>query len=347
MGVIDLRSDTVTQPTVRMREAMRDASVGDDVLGDDPTVQKLERLAVDKLGTEAAIFVPSGTMGNLVSAMVHCPRGSEVILGDKAHMFVYEAGGMSAAGGIQPHTIPNQADGTLRLEDIEHAVRAENVHFPRTRLICLENTQNKCGGRVLRPEYCWEVREIADKHALKMHLDGARVYNAAVALGIDVRELAEPFDSVSVCLSKGLSAPVGSVVCGRKDFVYEARRARKLLGGGMRQAGVLAAAGIVALEDMVDRLSEDHANAKELARGLAETGMFSLDAEAVETNIVYFDLAMDKIGADELVAKMAERGVLFLALGPGRFRMVTHCGISAGDVETALDVLGGVAGELQ
>jgi threonine aldolase len=236
MAFIDLRSDTVTLPTEAMREAMCNAPLGDDVFGEDPTVNRLEKMVAERLGKEAALLVASGTMGNLVSVLTHCGRGEEVILGESSHLFVNEAGGMSALGGIFPHIIRNQPDGTLRLEEIESAIRAENIHFPRTRLICLENTHNRCYGAALTPEYTASVAALAKRRGLLFHLDGARIFNAAVALGVDVRELAKGCDSLNLCLSKGLSAPVGSIICGTREFIARARRTRKMVGGGLRQA---------------------------------------------------------------------------------------------------------------
>jgi threonine aldolase len=253
-GYIDLRSDTVTQPTLEMREAMLKAELGDDVFSDDPTINRLEEIAAAKLAKEAAVFVASGTMGNLTSLLTHCGRGEEVIVGDQAHIFRYEAGGSSTLGGIAQFQIPNNPDGTLPLDRVEAAIRGSDQHEARTKLIALENTHNRCGGTVLPIAYMKQVRELADRHNLKVHLDGARVFNAAVALGADVAAITRYVDSVTFCLSKGLSAPVGSVICGPREFIAQARRYRKMLGGGMRQAGVLAAAGIVALEKMVDRL---------------------------------------------------------------------------------------------
>ncbi len=248
--MIDLRSDTVTQPTEKMRHAMASAAVGDDVFGEDPTINRLERIAAETLGKQAGLFVTSGTMANLVSELAHCGRGEEIILGDQAHSFFYEQGGSAAVGGIHPRTLPNKPDGTMALADIEAAVRPDNIHFPRTRLIMLENTHNRCSGQPLPVDYLRSVRELADRYELKIHIDGARLFNAAAALDISAADLAAPADSVSICLSKGLAAPVGSLVCGSRSFIDRARRARKLLGGGMRQAGVIAAAGIVALKEM-------------------------------------------------------------------------------------------------
>ena len=347
MKEIDLRSDTVTLPTEAMLAAMSRAELGDDVFGEDPTVNRLEEMGAQRMGTAAALFVPSGTMANLVSSLTHCRRGEEVILGEQAHMFYFEAGGMAAMGGVHPHTVANQEDGTMLLADIAGAIRGDNVHFPRTRLICIENTHNRCGGSPLTVEYVDSVTALAKEHGILVHVDGARIFNAAVALGVEVKELTRGADSVSFCLSKGLAAPVGSVVCGSKEFIDEARRNRKVLGGGMRQAGVIAAAGIVALEEMVDRLADDHTNASRLAEGIANTPGLSVEAGKVKTNIVWFDLADDRLGADEFVAGLAAKGVKLLPLGPRRMRMVTHYGIEPADIEAALVAIGQVIGELR
>jgi len=343
MHVVDLRSDTVTLPSDEMREAMAQAELGDDVFGEDPTVNRLERMAAERVGKEAGLFVASGTMGNLTSILTHCRRGEEVILGDQSHTFIYEGGGIAALGGIHPHTLPNQPDGTLRLEDIEAAIRPDNVHFPRTRLICLENTHNRCCGVPLTPQYTGAVADLARRRGLDIHLDGARLFNAAVALGVNVKELAASVDSLSICLSKGLAAPVGSVICGSKAFIAEARRVRKVLGGGMRQAGVLAAAGIVALEKMVDRLREDHDNARRLAEGIAGIEGLAIDPANVHTDIVYFDVVGTGLAADTLIKRMSDRGVRMLSVGPKRIRAVTHYGITADDIERTIGVLEEVA----
>jgi threonine aldolase len=339
MKTIDLRSDTVTLPSPEMREAIYRAELGDDVFGEDPTVNRLEQMAAERVGKEAALLVVSGTMGNAVSILTHCDRGSEVILGDLCHSFIYEAGGTAALGGVHPRTVPNQPDGTLRLQDIEAAIRSDNVHFPRTRLICLENTHNRCYGAALTPEYMTKVGSLARRRGLALHLDGARIFNAAVALGVGVRELTRDADSVSFCLSKGLAAPVGSVVCGSKEFIAEARRTRKVLGGGMRQAGIIAAAGIVALTQMVDRLQEDHDNARRLAVGIIGIEGLSVDPARVQTDIVYFDLLRDKPCAEELAKEAARRGLRILSVGPNRLRAVTHYGITAADIDQALSIL--------
>jgi threonine aldolase len=339
MKPIDLRSDTVTLPSPAMREAIYTAELGDDVFGEDPTVNRLEQLAAERMGKEAALLVVSGTMGNLVCILTHCRRGEEVILGDMSHTFLYEAGGISALGGIHPHTLANQPDGTLLLEQIEAAVRADNVHFPRTRVICLENTHNRCDGSPLTVEYTDAVAALAKKHGLMLHIDAARIFNAAAALDVDVKELTRNADSVSFCLSKGLAAPVGSVICGSAEFIAEARRTRKVLGGGMRQAGIIAAAGINALEQMVDRLAEDHKNAKRLANAIAGIDGLAIDLASVRTDIVYFEIVCERITAEKLVDELNKRAVKILHLGPNRLRAVTHYGITAEDIDVAADAI--------
>ena len=338
MKIVDLRSDTVTKPTPTMREAMYQAEVGDDVYGEDPTVNQLEATAAEQLGKEAALFVASGTMGNLVALLTHCGRGDEVILGDRSHTFLFEQGGMAALGGITPHTIPNQPDGTLQPEDIEAAIRGDNPHFPRTRLLCLENTHNMCNGTPLSVKCMAQVAQLAHDHGLKVHLDGARVFNAAAALGTNVKNVVREVDSVMFCLSKGLCAPVGSMLCGDAAFIAEARRARKVVGGGMRQAGILAAAGIIALEQMTDRLAEDHARAKRLADGLAK--LPGIEVAPVSSNILYFQLTEEAAKTEtEVEEALAERGVLMLGRGHGQFRAVTHYWIDDEDIDRTLAVM--------
>jgi len=345
MKIIDLRSDTVTLPTPTMREAVYHAELGDDVFGEDPTTNRLEKMAADQMGKEAALLVPSGTMGNLICVLTHCARGQEVILGDKSHAFLNEAGGISALGGIQPHTVPNQPDGTMRLEDIEAAIRGDNIHFPRTRLICLENTHNRCNGSPLTAGYIDSVAALARRHGLSVHLDGARIFNAAVALGVNVTELTESVDSLIFCLSKGLSAPIGSMVCGSQEFIAEALRTRKVLGGGMRQTGVIAAAGTIALEQMLDRLAEDHMNARRLAEGIAQTPGLSIDPARIKTNIIFFDLVSDRLAAPEFIKRLEQKGIKLLPTGLSRFRMVTHYGINSEDIDATLVALGQVMEE--
>ncbi len=336
---VDLRSDTITLPTSSMRQAMAKAEVGDDVFGEDPTVRRLEELAAERLGKEAGLFVASGTMANLVSQLSHCGRGDEMVLGDQAHIFYYEQGGSAAVGSIHPRTVPNQPDGKILVDDIEAAIRPDNVHFPRTRLIVLENTHNRCYGSPLDTAYLQSIRQLASRFGLKVHVDGARLFNAAAALGLTAAELSAPADSISICLSKGLAAPVGSVVCGTRKFIERARRARKVLGGGMRQAGVLAAAGIVALTEMTLRLSEDHATARRLAEGLAESRGISIDIERVKTNIVFFDSKRDDLPADRLCAMLAAEGIHVLPTGKRRLRAVTHYHITAEDIDYTLKIV--------
>jgi threonine aldolase len=338
MALIDLRSDTVTRPTPEMREAMASAPVGDDVYGEDPTVNRLQDLAAARMGKEAAIFVPSGTMGNLASLLAHCGRGDEAIVGDRSHTFLYEQGGMAALGGIMPHTVPNQPDGTLRLADVAAAIRGDDAHYPRTRLICLENTHNACNGTPLAPDYVSAVATLAHDHGLKVHVDGARIFNAAAALGVDVKALVADVDSVTFCLSKGLSAPVGSLICGDGAFIDAVHRARKVLGGGMRQAGIVAAAGIVALETMTERLAEDHARARRLAEGFA--ALPGVAVGPVHTNIFYFTLTEDcPLDGPQLAEALKERSVLLPNRGPRSFRAVTHVWIDDDDVDHVLAVM--------
>lgn len=337
MDWIDLRSDTVTHPTPAMRRAMADAEVGDDVYGDDPTVNRLEELAAARLGKEAALLVPSGTMGNLAAVLSHCQRGDESVLGDKAHQFIYEAGGMAALGGVQPRTVPNEPDGTLPLERIEGAIRPDDPHHPRSRLICFENTHNLCQGAVVDPDHGWALRSLADGRNLRLHLDGARIFNAACALDVPAAQLAEPADSVTFCLSKGLCAPVGSVLCGTRDFIRRARRARKILGGGMRQAGILAAAGIVALEEMTARLGEDHRRARRLAQGLAEIEGIAIENPEPASNMVYIELEEGgDLDAAALCSKAAEEGIKLNPRGERAMRLVTHYWIDDAALERAL-----------
>lgn len=334
MDYIDLRSDTVTKPTPEMREAMAEAEVGDDVYRDDPTVNRLEELAAQMLGKESALFVPSGTMGNLIALLVHCQRGDEVIVGNQSHIYLNEAGGMSALGGIQPCPVQNQPDGTLAFDDILASIRSVDVHHPITRLVCLENTQNICGGVPLSPDYIRQVAELAHRNHLYLHIDGARIFNAAAALNVSVKELVEPADSIMFCLSKGLAAPIGSILAGTQPFIARSRHIRKMLGGGMRQVGVVAAAGILSLEKMTKRLSEDHARAKSLADGLKKVHGLAVDEGSPHTNMVYLNLAEDvRTDAYQVTQKMKDQGVLVDPENARRFRLVTHYWIDDSAVE--------------
>eukprot|EP00039_Didymoeca_costata_P030091 m.27854 g.27854 ORF g.27854 m.27854 type:complete len:380 (-) comp7945_c0_seq1:31-1170(-) len=340
---VDLRSDTVTQPTSGMREIMAHAAVGDDVYGEDPTINQLEQRCAEMSGKEAALFVPSGTMGNLVSLASHCSRGDEVILGHGQHIFRYEGGGASSLLGVSLSTIPNKEDGSLELDDIRNAIRADDPHFPVTRLVCLENTHNSCGGRFLRNDFIQAVVDLCTEHGLSSHIDGARVLNASVAAGLTLAELTEGIDSMSICFSKGLGCPVGSVVVGSEEFIYKARRARKVAGGGMRQGGVLAACALWALDNNLPRLHEDHENALCLARGINEIAGLHVSLSKIETNIVYFWVDPKVKKLDEFVRQLADKqiflqGSYHASAGKvGTCRAVTHVNIAKSDIERVID----------
>jgi threonine aldolase len=321
-----------------MREAMAKAPVGDDVYGEDPSVNTLQAMAAEMLGKEAGLFVPSGTMGNLASILAHCNRGDEIILGNLAHTFLYEAGGIAALGGIHPHTLPNRPDGTLDLDDIKGAIRGNDAHVPPTRLITLENTHNRCGGAALSVAYTQAIGKIAEEHDMVFHLDGARIFNAAAVLGVSPADLVAPADSVTFCLSKGLCAPVGSVICGSAEFIQKAHRIRKQLGGGMRQAGVMAAAGIVALESIVPRMAEDHERARMLTAKLNATSGILLDPGTPQSNMVYLTLS-DEVPFDarEVSTQLKEKEVLVGVVGPRSFRLVTHYWIDDNAIQQAVD----------
>ncbi len=333
--MIDLRSDTVTHPSPAMREAMAGAEVGDDVYGEDPTINQLEALAAELVGKEAAVLVPSGTMGNLASLLAHCQRGQRVLLGSESHIFHYEAGGAAALGGLAYHTVPNLPDGTLEPGALAEALNyPQDAHHARAGVLCLENTHNRCGGVVLSPAYMAQLHTLAHEHELPLHLDGARIFNAAVALGVEVNELTRCADSVQFCLSKGLAAPVGSLVAGSAAFIQRVRGIRKMLGGGMRQAGILAAAGVLSLTEMVERLHEDHRNAALLAELLSRIPGVLVDISKVQSNIVMFRLAEGHMSLAQFVAVLRDQGVLVGDSGPN-IRAVTHYGISTADVKEA------------
>ena len=340
MTLIDLRSDTVTRPTPEMMAAIAAAELGDDVYGEDPTVNALQDMAAAMLGKEAAILVPTGTMGNLAAVLAHCGRGDEVILGNLSHTYLFEAGGIAALGGVHPRVLVNRPDGTLDLEEVEAAIRSDDPHFPVTRLISLESTQNRCRGAVLPLEYVRQAGALAKRRGLKLHLDGARFFNAVVALGLDPAEYAAPFDSITFCLSKALCAPVGSVLAGDRAFIARAHRARKILGGGMRQAGVLAAAGIVALQSMIERLADDHANARVLAQKLTAVPGLAVENPLPESNMVYFKLDDGvRISDDDLMRSLAEQGILIHDVNPRRYRLVTHYWVTADMIDIFVDAL--------
>lgn len=331
MRTIDFRSDTVTRPTQAMREAMIEAEVGDDVYGDDPTVNNLQDYVANLLGFESALFTCSGTQANLVALMAHCERGDEYIVGQQAHTYRYEGGGAAALGSIQPQPIEFEPDGTLNLDTVESKIKPDDFHFAKTRLLCLENTQN---GRALPMEYLENARRLARKHELALHLDGARVFNAAIACKVNVSEITHYFDSVSVCLSKGLGAPVGSVLCGKKEFIDTARRWRKVTGGGMRQAGILAAAGLCALNNNVSRLADDHENAWFLAEGLKKVTPLDVQFEESQTNMVFVTIPKDDV--KPLNKKLKKKNI---TITPGRqLRLVTHLDITREDIETTIHV---------
>jgi threonine aldolase len=337
---IDLRSDTVTLPPPGMLEATLRAPLGDDVYGEDPTVNRLEEMAAERLGKEAALLVTSGTQANLLAFLAHAPRGRKILLGDRSDAWLWEAGGASVLGGLVYHPVATQADGELALEDLEAALLApDDPQCAPPGVVCVENTHCLAGGRVLRLDYLAALRRFADRTGIPVHLDGARLFNAAVALGIDARHIAQHADSVSFCLSKGLSAPVGSLLSGSRDFILHARRLRKMLGGGMRQAGVLAAAGIYALERMVDRLAEDHLHARLLYEGLAGIEGITVDAAPPETNIVFWALAEPRLAPSAFIAALAERGIAVGELMRGRLRAVTHFGITREDIELVVDAV--------
>jgi len=326
MNLIDLRSDTVTTPTDAMRKCMMKAAVGDDVYGEDPTANELENLAAELLGTQSAIFCTSGTQSNLLALMVHCGRGDEYIVGQQAHTYRYEGGGAAVFGSIQPQPLDFEEDGTLNLEKVSRFIKPDDFHFASTSLLCLENTH---GGKVLPLSYLEQARKFADEHSLKLHLDGARVFNAAIKLKVDVKEITKQFDTISCCLSKGLGAPVGSVLCGSKNHIKQARRWRKVLGGGMRQAGILAAAGIYALTNNIQRLEQDHENALMLANALADID--AIDIKNIETNIIFAEI---KANMDDLYLFLKENGIIINKMNP--LRLVTHMDISKNDIEKTI-----------
>ena len=333
---VDLRSDTVTTPSERMRRAMYEAELGDDVYGEDPTVNRLEELAAERLGKEEALLLLSGTMGNLVGMLAQARPGDEVIVGQYSHIFLNEAGGAAALGGLQLHPIPTTR-GVMDPRDVEGALRdPKNLHHPRSTLVCLENTANKDGGAAVSVEAMDAVAGTAHAHGLRVHVDGARIFNAAVALDVPVDRLVANADSVTFCLSKGLGCPVGSILAGSADYIAEARRWRKMIGGSLRQAGVIAAAGVVALEEMVDRMAEDHANARRLAAGLNALPGLMVDVDGVDTNIVMLDVDLHRVDPKAFVAGLRERGVKIGSPYGGRIRLVTHYQISREDVDYTL-----------
>ncbi len=336
MQVIDLRSDTVTLPSKEIKQAIFDAELGDDVFQEDKNVNLLEKQAANLSGKESALLVPSGTMGNLISFLVHCPRGTEAILGNKSHTFIYEAGGISAFGGIHSHQLQNSDDGLMDLAEIKQAIRLDNVHFPQTSLISLENTHNMCFGSPISKDYIDEVSNIAKENKLKLHVDGARIFNATTALNISLKDMIDNVDSITFCLSKGLACPIGSIICGSKEFIHSARRMRKVLGGGMRQAGIIAAAGLIAINQLESQIQDDHLNAQLLSDGINNINGLNVDCDKVKTNIIYFELKSKTISSTELLTKMKNSGILFFEVSPNKYRLVTHYGITKSDIKYTL-----------
>jgi len=344
-NIIDLRSDTVTLPTEEMLEAIRNAELGDDVYKEDPTVNRLEEMAAKKMGKEAALLVPSGTMANLVSVTSNTKRGDSVILEADSHIYWYEVGGISAIAGVLPLPVKGEM-GVMDPRDVEAAIRPKSLHFAETTLVCIENTHNRAGGTVITPAQIEAISKVVKENGLRLYMDGARIFNAAVALKVDVRDFTRHVDNLMFCLSKGLSCPIGSVIVGSEEFIERAEKVRKILGGGMRQAGIIAAAGIVALEKMIDRLEEDHRNARLLAEGLAKIEGIDVDMKTVQTNMVMLDVK-GSVGAETFVNKLREQGVLALNLSKTRVRMVTHRGIEKEDIHKALSIIEKVAKEIR
>ena len=341
--MIDLRSDTVTMPTQAMKEFAFNAPLGDDVYGEDPSINDLQNKISELFNKEAALFVPSGTMANLISVLTHCNRGDEIVLGDKSHIFFYEAGGVSAFGGIHSHQLKNQDDGTINLDDIQNSIRKnDDDHFPKTTLLCLENTHNFCYGSPIDIDYFNSVKQTINQHNIKLHLDGARIFNASVALGIPVSELTKNADSISCCLSKGLSSPVGSLIIGSKEFITKARRLRKALGGGMRQAGILAAAGLFSIKNMIERLEEDHHNALELATKLSEIKYLSVDIAKVQTNIIFIYLNKKNLRDTEFLDLLLQNNIKIDYKGNRKFRLVTHQGFQKSNIDTVINTINNI-----
>jgi threonine aldolase len=342
---IDLRSDTVTLPTEEMLEAIRHADLGDDVYGEDPTVNRLEDMAAAKMGKEAGLLVASGTQANLVSLMSNAQRGELVVLESESHMNWYEVGGISSIAGLMPWPVRSQY-GALDPKDVEAAIRPENIHFPQPALVCAENTHNRHGGTVITPAQLESIRRVVDSHGLKLYMDGARIFNAAIALKVKPEELAKHVDNLMFCLSKGLCCPVGSVIVGSREFIKKARKVRKVLGGGMRQAGIIAAAGIVALEKMVERLEEDHKNARRLAEGISKVEGIRVDLARVQTNMVFLDISGLKTSDEVILSKLKQEGILASTLAKNRLRLVTHMGIEQEHVDKAIDVFVHIADDI-
>ncbi|TRO45809.1 low-specificity L-threonine aldolase [Candidatus Bathyarchaeota archaeon] len=336
--IIDLRSDTVTKPTEEMLEAIRHAELGDDVFEEDPTVNRLERIAAERMGKEAALFVTSGTQANLISLMTNANRGDLVILESESHIYWYEVGGISAIAGLLPWPLKSLT-GSLDPKEVETAIRPQNIHFPKPSLLCIENTHNRHGGTIMTPNQIKAISSVAHKNNIKLYLDGARIFNAAVALNVNVKEFTKHVDNLMFCLSKGLCCPIGSLLVGNQEFIGRARKLRKILGGGMRQAGIIAAPGIVALESMIERLKEDHLNARYLAEGISKIDGIRVNLSRVQTNMVYFSIEELALTADQFISKLKENDILALALSENKIRMVTHKGIEKEHVEKSISTI--------
>jgi len=336
--IIDLRSDTVTKPTEEMLEAIGHAELGDDVFEEDPTVNRLERIAAERMGKEAALFVTSGTQANLISLMTNANRGDLVILESESHIYWYEVGGISAIAGLLPWPLKSLT-GSLDPKEVETAIRPQNIHFPKPSLLCIENTHNRHGGTIMTPNQIKAISSVAHKNNIKLYLDGARIFNAAVALNVNVKEFTKHVDNLMFCLSKGLCCPIGSLLVGNQEFIGRARKLRKILGGGMRQAGIIAAPGIVALESMIERLKEDHLNARYLAEGISKIDGIRVNLSRVQTNMVYFSIEELALTADQFISKLKENDILALALSENKIRMVTHKGIEKEHVEKSISTI--------
>ena len=338
--MIDLRSDTVTLPSNEMKSFLIKAPLGDDVYGEDPSINELESKIANLFDKEDALFVPSGTMANLISVLTHCNRGDEVLLGNKSHIFKYEAGGISAFGGIHSHQLQNNNDGTINIKDIQNNIRNHNDdHYPKTSLMCLENTHNLCYGAPIQNDYVSNVKTILNQNNIHLHIDGARIFNAAIALNVDVKTLAKHSDSITCCLSKGLSSPVGSLIISNYNFIQKARRLRKALGGGMRQAGLLASCGLFSINNMITRLKEDHNNANELAVKLQEFDEININMKNIHTNLIFFNLKSDNITCENFIKELLNYEIKIDYKGNSKFRMVTHFGIKNSDIETIINAL--------
>ena len=341
--MIDLRSDTVTLPSKEMKDFITKAPLGDDVYGEDPSIQNLQDKIANLFNKDAALFVPSGTMANLISVLAHCNRGDEILLGNKSHIFYYEAGGVSSFGGIHSHQLNNNNDGTIDVDDIQNNIRNINDdHFPKTKLLCLENTHNYCYGSPVPLEYFETVDRIIKKHNIKLHLDGARIFNASIALDVPVHQLTKNADSISCCLSKGLSSPAGSLIIGQQEFIRKSRRIRKALGGGMRQSGILAAAGLFSLDNMVDRLEEDHLNAFLLANKLSELEHIEVDVDKVKTNIIFINLKKENMSDEKFLTKLNKNNLKIDYKGNRKFRLVTHYGFNKSDIDVVINIINNI-----